>query len=152
MTRNKSVLLATWFCALGLLACGEPEFERPDRAAQVQAAEDEYSSALFDSIAWSDDATRARAGNEVFASRCRNCHGPLGMGATAYAAERGLTVPSLVEREWPFATSIDSVRHRIFVGHELGMPTWGTAGISPREIDGAAFYLLERLRPEMLQN
>jgi hypothetical protein len=45
---------------------------------------------------------------------------------------------------------MDSVRHRIFVGHAAGMPTWGVAGISPREIDGAAYYLLERLRPEVL--
>jgi hypothetical protein len=30
------------------------------------------------------------------------------------------------------------------------MPTWGVAGITPREIDAVAFYILERLRPEML--
>ena len=86
--------------------------------------------------------TRARRGNEVFASKCRNCHGTVGEGATEYARERDLDVPSLVTADWPFAESMDSVRHRIFVGHELGMPTWGVAGISPREIDGAAFYVL----------
>ena len=140
------------FLALTVLSCGEPDFERPDRGEQVEAAHRAYSPALFDSITWSDELARARAGTEVFASRCRNCHGTLGLGATAYAAERGLTVPSLVTSDWPLGVSIDSVRHRIFVGHEFGMPTWGVAGISAREIDGAAFYLLERLRPEMLQN
>ena len=38
-----------------------------------------------------------------------------------------------------------------FVGHENGMPTYGVAGLTPREIDGAAYYVLAQLRPEILQ-
>ena len=48
------------------------------------------------------------------------------------------------------SASIDSVRHRVFVGHVAGMPQWGVAGIANREIDAVAFYVLERLRPEIL--
>jgi mono/diheme cytochrome c family protein len=145
--------MRTWIAGLSFLAaaaCGHPDFEPPDRGEQVLVAEALYSPALFDSIAWADERERARAGNEVFASKCRNCHGTVGEGGTAYAGARGLSVPSLVAPDWPLASSLDSVRHRIFVGHHLGMPTWGVAGITPREIDGAAFYVLERLRPEML--
>lgn len=135
---------------LVLAACGEKEFDPPDRGEQVGEAEARYSETLFDTVTWADTLQRARVGNEVFASRCRNCHGTLGAGDTEFARARGLTVPSLVAPDWRYATSIDSVRHRIFVGHEQGMPTWGVAGIGPREIDAAAFYVLERLRPEVL--
>jgi mono/diheme cytochrome c family protein len=135
---------------LALAACGEKEFDPPERADQVGEAEELYRETLFDTITWADTLQRARIGNEVFASRCRNCHGTLGAGDTEYARARELTVPSLVAPEWRYAASMDSVRHRIFVGHAAGMPTWGVAGISPREIDGAAYYLLERLRPEVL--
>ena len=44
----------------------------------------------------------------------------------------------------------DSVRRRVFVGHVAGMPTWGVAGITQREIDAVSFYVLESLRPEVL--
>ena len=141
-------IAGTW----GALACGEHGFERPDRAEQVAAAESAYSAALFDTIAWSDELSRARAGNEVYASYCRNCHGPLGRGDTEYGRERDLDVPSLVAAAWPLADSPDAVRRTIFVGHQAGMPTWGVAGIDPREIDAVAYYVLERLRPDVLGN
>jgi len=67
-----------------------------------------------------------------------------------YAVNRGLDVPSLVEPDWRMVESIDSVRHRVFIGHAAGMPTWGVAGISDREIDGVAYYVLEQLRPDVL--
>jgi mono/diheme cytochrome c family protein len=146
---------STWLVAGVLLAgaaCGDAGFERPDRGDQVSSADSLYLPALFDSIAWADDLTRARSGNEVYASRCRDCHGTLGEGNTAYARERGLDVPSLVAADWPLGDSLDAVRRRIFVGHEDGMPTWGVARISPRDVDAAAFYIVERLRPEMLGN
>ena len=57
-----------------------------------------------------------------------------------------------MEPDWPYAASLDSVRHRIFVGHEEGMPTWGVAGITPREIDGVAYYILNGLRPDALRS
>ena len=105
---------------------------------------------MWDTIAWQSEEQRALAGNEVFAARCRNCHGPLGRGGTEYAASRGVDVPSLVEPEWRMAGRPDSVRHRVFVGHVAGMPTWGVAGITQRDIDAVSFYLLESLRPEVL--
>jgi len=138
--------------ALGMLvACGQQDFEPPDRQLRVDAAHVQYAPTLFDTVGWPDDSTRAHVGNEVFASRCRACHGPLGRGTTDYARSQGLTVPSLVEPAWPLAASIDSVRHRVYVGHAEGMPTWGVGGITPREIDAASFYLPRLLRPEVLE-
>lgn len=137
-----------WLPALG---CQEQEFEPPDRGERVEEAERVYSEALFDTIAWPSDSIRATEGNGVFSAKCRQCHGSFGRGGTEYAADRDLDVPSLVEPDWEYAGDPDAVRHRIFVGHPEGMPTWGVAGISPREIDATAFYILEWLRPDVLE-
>ena len=128
-----------------LVGCGH-EFEPPDRGARVLEAEAAYNAAMFDSVTWANDSVRAVEGNTVYAEKCRRCHGPLGMGQTDYARERGLDIPSLVEPQWALA-NLDTLRHVVFVGHE-GMPTFGYAGITPREVDGAAFYILQVLRPD----
>lgn len=135
---------------IGVSACGHKEFDPPDRETQIAEADVLFRAIQFDTIVWEGDDARARAGNEVFARECRNCHGTLGAGATEYAQAQGLEVPSLVDQEWVFAESIDSVRHRVFVGHAGGMPTWGVAGITAGEVDAVSYYLLERLRPEIL--
>jgi len=141
--------------ALGLAAlaagCEKHEFEPPSRAAQVAQADSLYSPALFDSIAWPSDSARAFEGNNVYATYCRKCHGQLGEGgSTPYAAGYGLEVPSLVRADWPEGNDPEALRHRIFTGHPAGMPTWGVAGISPREIDAVAWYIVNDLRPEVL--
>lgn len=133
-----------------LSACQEQEFEPPDRGAQVAAADSAYAPALFDSIAWPSDSVRALQGNIVYAAKCRQCHGPLGGGDTPYARQRELEVPSLVLPDWEYAGDLEGARRRVFIGHEEGMPTWGVAGITPREIDAAVHYLLDVLRPELL--
>jgi mono/diheme cytochrome c family protein len=133
-----------------LAACEEKRFDPPDRAAQVAQADSIYTPAMFDTIAWADDADRLFMGNDVFAAHCRRCHGPFGEGNTAYAAERGIDVPSLVEPDWEYEGDHDAVRRRIFAGHPDGMPVWGMGGITPREIDAVAGYILEQLRPTMV--
>lgn len=139
-------------CAAALLlaACEKHDFEPPSREAQVAQADSLYSIALFDSIQWSSDSARAMEGNNVYATQCRKCHGPMGAGDTDYAAERTIEVPSLVAPDWPYAGDLEAARRRIFTGHPGGMPTWGIAGITPREIDAVAYYLLHQLRPEVL--
>lgn len=136
--------------AVGLTACEKPEFERPDRSEQVREARMVYSAAMFDSVTWASDSIRALEGNVVYSTYCRNCHGPLGMGGTDYALERELDVPSLVTPDWRYSEDADSVHLRVFVGHAEGMPTWGVAGLSAREIDAVTHYLLEVLRPEVV--
>ena len=137
--------------ALAALAagCAEKTFDPPDRDAQVAEADVAFSMALFDTIAWDDPEARVFEGNVVYASYCRNCHGQMGAGDTEYAESRALEVPSLVEEEWRWADRPDSVLYRIYVGHAQGMPTWGVAGISLREMDAVTGYLMEVLRPEV---
>ena len=135
--------------ALAATACSH-EFEPLDQKARALEAEKLFSAAAFDSLDWESDSVRSSAGNAVYAEKCRRCHGPMGEGQTEYARERGLDTPSLVARDWAYASSLDEVRHKIFVGHEGGMPIFGVNGITPREIDGSAYYLLYTLRPDVL--
>jgi mono/diheme cytochrome c family protein len=132
---------------LSLSACEGHHFDPPDRSERVRDAEAAYTPAVFDSVVWASDSVRAFAGNAVYAERCGRCHGPLGLGDTDYARQRGLEIPSLVEPEWALA-ALDTLRHIIFVGHEDGMPVYGAGGITPREIDGAAYYIINVLRPD----
>ena len=150
--RGRSVrptIVAAFAMTVAVAACEKPKFEPPDRAARIEEADEVFSMALFDSIAWPSDSIRALDGNVVYSTFCRNCHGTLGRGETDYAAERGLEVVSLVAPDWRYAEARDSVLHRIFVGHVQGMPTWGVAGISPREMDAVTHYLMDVLRPEV---
>lgn len=149
MRRAAAVLAMAAVGTVG--ACkGGHHFEPPDQSKRVAEAEELYSPEIFDTIQWASDSVRALTGNAVYAAKCRKCHGPLGRGDTDYARQRDIKPPSLVEPDWRFATSIDSIRHRVFVGHVQGMPNFGVAGITNREIDAAAFYVLYRLRPDVL--
>lgn len=146
--RRSSASLA---CALALLAaaCSKHEFEPPSRVERVSQADSLLSVETFDTIAWPNDSARSFAGNNAYAAHCRSCHGYLGDGATDYAREHHIDVPSIVRTDWPYQDT-DELRRRIFIGHAAGMPTWGVAGITPREIDAAAYYLRNVLRPEVL--
>lgn len=139
--------------ALGILVlagCADHEFEPPDREARVSEADSLYDASAFDTVSWESAAARLDAGNLVFATECRRCHGYLGRGDTEYGREQGLEVPSLVREEWEYGEDVDAVRRRIFTGHPTGMPTFGIAGLSAREIDAAAYYVVAGLRPEAL--
>lgn len=130
-------------------ACSDHEFHPPDRGAQVAAADSIVSTATFDSIQWASDSLRLFEGNNTYGAECRRCHGYLGRGDTEYARQRDIHVPSLVDPDWVFGNDMEELRRIIFTGH-AGMPTWGVAGITPREIDAVAYYLLFQLRPEVL--
>ena len=141
------VLLAILGVAVG--ACGH-DFEPPDSAERIRAADAIYTTELFDSLSWENDSVRSFEGNAVYAAKCRRCHGTMGDGHTDYGHERGLEVASLVEPVWPFGSSLDSLRHAVFAGHEGGMPGFGVAGITAREVDASAFFILYTLRPDVL--
>ena len=143
--------------AAGLIAslgfapgCGEKEFDPPPEADRVGSAEAQFDAAAFDTLTWTSRDTMLLEGAATWAATCRDCHGSMGRGDTEYARSRNLDVPSLVTAEWPYADNLPAVRLLIFSGHTGGMPTHGIAGITVREIDAVARYLLEQLRPEIL--
>lgn len=135
--------------ALGFLVACEHEFEPPDPSVRVERAAAAYTPAIFDTVRWESQDARITQGNVAYAEQCRRCHGTLGRGETDYARARALDVPSLVEPEWAFE-SLDSLRRRIYTGHESGMPVFGDGTLDPRAIDAAAAYILLGLRPEIL--
>lgn len=146
---RRLVVASACALAVGAGACHQ-EFEPPDRAVRVARADSLFATAAFDTVLWVDQGTRTTEGNLVYAEACRRCHGTLGRGATDYARERNLDVPSLVERDWPYA-QVDSLRHKIYIGHESGMPIFGDGALSLRQIDATAAYILLTLRPEVLE-
>lgn len=147
--RRASLPLLGFTLAASLAACSGHEFEPPDRGERVREAAAHYSPALFDTVTWGAEGERDQRGNQIYIEKCRTCHGPLGRGGTDYDQGRGLDVPSLVEPEWALA-SMDSLHRVIYVGHVEGMPIFGEGGITPREIDAVAGYILDVLRPDAL--
>lgn len=142
---------AGWLALVTLaLGCGKKEFEPPSDETRVSEAVADFDPAWFDTIEWADNEQMLIDGASVYASTCRDCHGTMGAGGTAYAATRQLAVPSLVSENWEHRDDLPSVRRIVFSGHLGGMPTHGIAGISLREIDAVARYVLEQLRPEVL--
>ncbi len=131
-------------------ACGDHEYEPPSREERVAEARALFQDARFDTVTWGSDSARIEAGNLVYADECRRCHGPIGHGDTDYARRNEIEVASLVEPDWEYADDLDAVRLRIFVGHAAGMPNWGVGRLTERQIDAAAFYITEQLRPEIL--
>lgn len=140
--------IAAAACTFVVAACAKHEQEPPSREERVAQADSIFTPELFDTIAWTSDADRAFVGNNAYAAQCRDCHGWIGQGETGYAREHGIDVPSLVRVDWPWQ-DMGAMRRRIFTGHPAGMPTWGVAGISLREIDAVAYYVLFVLRPEV---
>ena len=137
--------------AVGLLilaACEAHEWEPPSREAQVAQADSIYTPALFDTIAWDSDSLRVATGNDIFAARCRRCHGYLGEGGPTEVRGEQVTVPSLVADDWTYAGDIEAIRRRVFTGHPTGMPIWGIAGLTMREIDAVAWYIEGVLRQD----
>ena len=130
-------------------ACGGHDFEPPDRAQAVRLASVAYEPALFDTVAWETPAEEETEGNLVYVNECRDCHGSFGLGDTEYARERRLQVPSLVEPDWAKADR-DSVRLAVYAGHDVGMPVFGAHKLTLREIDAVAAYVVNVLRPDVL--
>jgi mono/diheme cytochrome c family protein len=136
----------------GVTACKGHEFHPPDRDERVAAALAEFEILRFDTISWENDPARLQAGNEVYATTCRRCHGTVGEGQTDYARTRNLDVPSLVEAEWQWSDSLAALRRQVYTGHAAGMPTFSLSGVTPREIDAVSAYIIYQLRPDVLGN
>lgn len=150
--RRSSALAAVILAAATSSGCGDHEFHPPSEEERLSVADSLYSPAAFDTLTWASDQERIQAGNLVYADECRRCHGPVGRGHTDYAVERDLEVPSLVEPEWELARDLAEIRRRVFTGHIGGMPAWGVAQLTPRQVDAVAFYIINQLRPEVLSD
>jgi mono/diheme cytochrome c family protein len=124
------------------------EVLRAARADSVAMAEAMYDATVFDTVSWESDGARWERGGVVWSFSCQGCHGVEGKGHGAVATEHGMAVPDLTVPEWRFRDDISGTRHRIFVGHESEMLSWGPRGLSYRDVDAAAHYIQDLLRAE----
>lgn len=149
-----------WAVSIALLlaaGCGGGEVEqtaaeraealRAARADSTARAETAYDAAAFDTISWPDDGALWERGGVVWSFSCQKCHGADGKGGGEVAAARSIAVSDLTTPDWPWAGDIPGIRHQIFVGHDSEMPNWGLVGLSYRDVDAAAHYIDELLRP-----
>lgn len=149
------------FLTTGLLlfaACGgegeDQQMTPAQRDSVVQAARQDtvelaiaaYDPAAFDTVQWESWQQRVERGGTVWRWSCAKCHGPEGEGDGEMAREYGFDVPSLVADDWHYAGEPDSIRRRIYVGHQTEMPSWGLYGLTYRDIDATVEYILEELR------
>lgn len=119
---------------------------RSARADSVRLAIEQYDPAAFDTIQWSSWEERVKRGETVWRWSCAKCHGAGGTGEGDLAEDYGFDMPNLVAEGWQYAGQPDSVRRRIYVGHESEMPSWGLYGLSYRDVDATVEYILGVLR------
>lgn len=119
---------------------------RTARADSVQMAEAAYDPTVFDTITWESSDARFERGRVVWMFSCRKCHGQEGLGDGETAIEHELAMPEILAVDWKYAGNIPDIRHRVYVGHETEMPSWGLYGLKYRDVDAVADYIERGLR------
>lgn len=145
--RYFAMFLAALFLTVGC-GGGEPQAEDvpagPDSTALAQAA---YDPTMFDTVSWETQAEAVERGQVVYRFSCLKCHGERGAGDAEFMREGDtLRPPSFQEADWPYAEDREGIHEQIFVGTAESMPHWGLVGLTPRDVDAVAIYIMEELR------
>ena len=145
MRRRRSAAFRCPLLLVPLLfaSCADDTADRPPLETVEAAA---FTPALFDSVTWEDDRAALDRGATVYAYSCAKCHGDSGRGDGGYVLDgRLLRPPSFLADDWRFASDLPGLRQAILEGNDKGMPHWGRAGLSPRDMDAVARYITRRL-------
>lgn len=137
---------------LFLAGCGAdvPADAPADGEPSAALAAAELDPALFDSIAWPSPGAATARGATVYMYSCAKCHGENGAGNAQYKLQgRVLRPPSFRAVDWQYADDLAGLREAVYRGNDRGMPHWGNAGLTPRDIDAVARYIQDGLRAEI---
>jgi len=147
MLRPTSIVLG--LAVLGVWACNpEPEPQAFTEPGPGEGVWPTFDESAFDALVWSSDEVALARGQAVYEANCLKCHGITGAGEGGYLfGGQTLQPPSWLIADWPLARDPMALRRYIFSGSVGGMPYWGIAGVSPRDIDAVARYITEVLRP-----
>ncbi len=140
--------LAALFLLVAGCGGGEPSEEQARPAVDsVALAQAQYDPSLFDTVTWESPEKAAERGGLVYRVSCQKCHGERGLGDARFVF-RGDTLqpPSFREPDWRFAGDREGLREQVYVGTNRGMPHWGLVGLTPRDVDAVAVYILDVLR------
>jgi len=147
-----ALLLLMAGCGGGSESAGQetedPNALRDARADSVLQAEAAFDPSAFDTISWNIPEERIERGEVVWNFSCRKCHGDQGLGDGELARVEELTMPMITDAEWEYAGDVPAIRHRIFIGHESEMPSWGLYGLKYRDIDAVAYHIEDVLRAQ----
>jgi len=116
---------------------------RVARADSVAMAQTQYNPAVFDTINWGGNQERFERGELVWSYSCTTCHGTSGRGDGELAVQNDLSMPDLTVGDWAYAGDIPAIRHRVYIGHESEMPSWGLYGLPYRDVDAVAYLINE---------
>ncbi len=150
--------------AMLMVGCGGGEEEVPEpppvsaedaeealraaRADSVAMAQTQYNPAVFDTIAWAGGQERFERGELVWSYSCTSCHGTGGRGDGELAVQNDLAMPDFTVDDWAYAGDLPAIRHRVYIGHESEMPSWGLWGLPYRDVDAVAFFIDEVFHPK----
>lgn len=147
---RRALHLVLGLALLGAVACGSDTESRAGSGAARVGTPDlpPLVASVFDTLSWSSHAQLISRGEEVYDASCKKCHGPTGAGEGGYIyGGQTYQPPSFLVASWRFANDPMALRQYVYSGSVAGMPYWGLAGVSYRDLDAVSAYILDVLRP-----
>lgn len=145
-----TLVALAWLGACGGEAPPPPAEEPPPTLTRADSAEmalAAFDSTVYDTIQWASDDAALERGGLVYRVSCQSCHGEGGLGDRGFIFQGDtLRPPSFVASSWQYSRDPVGLRRRIYAGSVLGMPYWGLVGMTNKDVDAVARYILGVLR------
>ena len=129
------------------VGCGggePPQTEIPAGPDSTALAQEAYDPTMFDTVTWETQQEAIERGQVVYRFSCLKCHGERGQGEAGFVrAGDTLRPPSFRDPGWAYADDKAGIREQVFIGTAESMPHWGLVGLTPRDVDAVAIYIME---------
>ena len=145
---RRAIVLLLSLSVIGIWACDSDRAPQLPGGAVAGVAPPPFDAMAFEGITWASQAETLEHGQAVFEANCQKCHGVTGAGEGGYIfGGQSLQPPSWIVADWRLADDPVALRSYIYSGSVGGMPYWGLTGVSYRDIDAVADYIVYVLRP-----